>query len=94
MARHPEYPTKGAALLRELSAMNWPEHISAPLLILHGANDQEVPATEAMIFATKLAQLGKRYAVIVYADDVHEVANNRHDRDARIGAWFKQHLRP
>lgn len=94
MARNPEYPTKGAALLRELSAMNWPEHISAPLLILHGANDQEVPATEAMIFATKLAQLGKRYAVIVYADDVHEVAKNRHDRDARIGTWFKQHLRP
>jgi hypothetical protein len=38
-----------------------------------------------------LAQLGKRYQLIVYADDIHEVANNRQDRDARIAAWFKQH---
>jgi dipeptidyl aminopeptidase/acylaminoacyl peptidase len=94
MARNPDYPSKGVGLLRELSAMNWPEQVSAPLLIIHGANDQEVPATEAMTFATKLAQLGKRYALIVYADDIHEAANNHQDRDARIGAWFKQHARP
>jgi hypothetical protein len=31
--------------------------------------------------------------VVVYADDVHEVAINRQDRDAKIGAWFKQNLR-
>jgi dipeptidyl aminopeptidase/acylaminoacyl peptidase len=84
----PDYPTKGMFLLRERSAMNWPEDISAPLLIVHGADDQEVPATEALKFAAKLAQLGKRYEMIVYADDVHEAANNRHDRDARIAAWF------
>jgi hypothetical protein len=44
-----------------------------------------------LTFAIKLAQLGKRYQLIVYADDIHEVANNRQDRDARIAAWFKQH---
>lgn len=88
-----DYPHKGVALLRELSVMNWPEQVSAPLLIIHGANDEEVPATEALTFATKLAQLGKRYAIVVYADDIHEAANNRRDRDTRIVAWFNRHMR-
>ena len=80
------------ALLRERSVMNWPDRINIPLLIIHGSRDEEVPATEALTFATKLAQLGKRYQLIVYADDVHEAANNRRDRDTRIAAWFKQHM--
>jgi dipeptidyl aminopeptidase/acylaminoacyl peptidase len=94
LADTPDYPSKGVVLLRERSVMNWPEQIDAPLLIIHGANDKEVPATEAMKFATKLAELGKRYQLIVYTDDIHEVANNRQDRDARIGTWFRQHMRP
>jgi len=53
-----------------------------------------VPATEALAFATKLAQLGKRYSMIVYADDLHEAAKNRRDRDAKIVAWFSLHARP
>ncbi len=55
MARNPGYSNKGVALLRQLSAINSPEQVSAPLLIIHGANDQDVPATEAMALATKLA---------------------------------------
>jgi hypothetical protein len=42
-----------------------------------------------MAFATKLALLNKRYQLMIYADDVHQVAANRLDRDARIVAWFK-----
>jgi dipeptidyl aminopeptidase/acylaminoacyl peptidase len=86
----PDFATNGPAILRERSAMNWPEQIDVPLLILHGADDREVPATEAMAFATKLAQLHKRYQLMVYAGDVHEVAANHVDRDARIVAWFRQ----
>jgi dipeptidyl aminopeptidase/acylaminoacyl peptidase len=94
LALNPDYPSKGVALLRERSVMNWSDQISAPLLIIHGAMDEEVPAAEALTFATKLAQQGKRYQLIVYADDNHEAANNRQDRDGRIGAWFKRHARP
>ena len=41
-----------AAVLRARSVMNWPEQIGVPLLIMHGANDQEVRAEDAMAFAT------------------------------------------
>ena len=73
--------------------MNWPEKINVPLLILHGGNDQEVPASEALAFASKLSLLNKPFELVVYANDNHEAVNNRQDRDARIVAWFRRYLR-
>ena len=89
----PDYPSKKSSAVRERSVMNWPEKVNAPLMILHGGDDDEVPATEALAFATKLSNLKKPYELVVYANDIHEVANNRRDRDARIIAWFKRYLR-
>jgi dipeptidyl aminopeptidase/acylaminoacyl peptidase len=89
----PDYPARGAAVLRERSAMNWPEKVDVPLMMLHGGDDDEVPATEALAFATKLSLLKKPYDLVIYANDVHEVARNRLDRDARAVAWFKRYLR-
>lgn len=89
----PDYAHKGIAALQERSVMKWPEAVNAPLLILHGANDDEVPATEALTFAMKLSILKKPYELVVYAGDVHEVAGNRRERDERIAAWFKRYVR-
>ena len=89
----PDYPRRGAAALKERSAMNWPDSINVPLLILHGANDDEVPASEALEFAARLSGLKKTYQLIVYADDIHEAANNRLDRDVRIVEWFERYRR-
>jgi dipeptidyl aminopeptidase/acylaminoacyl peptidase len=93
LAVRPENLDDVAAILRERSVMNWPDQVTAPLLIIHGGSDKEVPALEALTFASKLTQLGKPFQLIVYADDIHEAANNRRDRDASIVAWFKQHVR-
>jgi dipeptidyl aminopeptidase/acylaminoacyl peptidase len=89
----PDYAQNGPAALHQRSVMNWPDAVNAPLLILHGANDEEVPATEALTFATKLSTLKKLYELVVYAGDVHEVAVNRRERDSRVVAWFKRYLR-
>jgi dipeptidyl aminopeptidase/acylaminoacyl peptidase len=73
--------------------MDWPESINVPLLMIHGADDDEVPPTEALAFAIKLSNLKKPYELLVCAGDVHEAARNRLDRDARITAWFSRYLR-
>ncbi len=52
MAGNDDFARDAAAVLRARSVMNWPEQIGVPLLIIHGANDQEVPAVDAMAFAT------------------------------------------
>jgi dipeptidyl aminopeptidase/acylaminoacyl peptidase len=89
----PDYPSRGVASLRDRSVMDWPEKVNVPLMMLHGEDDDEVPATEALAFATKLSNLKRTYQLVIYANDVHEVAQNRLDRDARIVEWFKRYLR-
>ena len=89
----PDYSSRGAAALAERSAMQWPEKVTVPLLMIHGADDEEVPVSQALAFAAKLSSLRKEYELIVYAKEIHEALNNRRDRDARIVAWFRRYLR-
>ena len=90
----PDYSSRGATTLAERSVMQWPEKVNVPLLMIHGADDEEVPVSQALMFATKLSSLRKEYELIVYAKEIHEALNNRRDRDARIVAWFRRHLEP
>lgn len=89
----PDYSTRGAATLAERSVTQWPEKVSVPLLMIHGADDEEVPVSQALEFAERLSSLRKEYELIVYAKEIHEALNNRRDRDARIVAWFRRYLR-
>jgi dipeptidyl aminopeptidase/acylaminoacyl peptidase len=89
----PDYSSRSAAALSERSVMQWPEKVTVPLLMIHGADDEEVPVSHALAFAAKLSSLRKEYELIVYAKEIHEALNNRHDRDARIVAWFRRSLR-
>jgi len=89
----PDYSSRGAAALAERSVMQWPEKVTVPLLMIHGADDEEVPVSQALAFAAKLSSLRKEYELIVYAKEIHEALNNRRDRDARIVAWFRRYLR-
>jgi dipeptidyl aminopeptidase/acylaminoacyl peptidase len=89
----PDYSSRGAAALAERSVMQWPEKVTVPLLMIHGADDEEVPVSQALAFASKLSGLRKEYELIVYAKEIHEALNNRRDRNARIVAWFRYYLR-
>ena len=89
----PNYSETGVSALRERSVMDWPEAVNVPLLMIHGSDDDEVPVTESLNFAIKLSNLKTIYELMVYAGDVHEAAENRKDRDARITTWFKRYLR-
>jgi dipeptidyl aminopeptidase/acylaminoacyl peptidase len=89
----PNYSEIGLPALKDRSVMDWPNAVNVPLLMIHGADDEEVPVTEALAFATKLSNLKKTYELIVYAGDVHEAAKNRVDRDSRITTWFRSYMR-
>jgi dipeptidyl aminopeptidase/acylaminoacyl peptidase len=89
----PDYSSRGAAALGERSAINWPERVNVPLLMIHGGEDEEVPVSQALAFATKLSQLRKPYELVVYANEIHEATKNRRDRDSRIVAWFRRYIR-
>ena len=89
----PDYAGKGVEALKERSVLNWTEKVNVPVLILHGGEDDSVPASEALAFAQKLQDAGKTYELIIYAKDTHAIFNNREDRNKRIALWFKKHIK-
>jgi dipeptidyl aminopeptidase/acylaminoacyl peptidase len=90
----PGFSQKGPALLRERSAVDWPERINVPLLILHGTADWRTnPKDQALALAEKLQALGKTYELVMYAQDSHGLPFHWRDRDRRIVEWFKRYLR-
>lgn len=90
----PDFERRADEAMRERSAVYWPERINVPLLLMHGASDQQVSATRTLELAQKLQTLGKPYELIVYAGDDHGISRNRTDRDRRVLAWFKRHMHP
>ena len=89
----PDYQTRKSEILTRRSALQWPEKINAPILILHGGADASVSPLQALRLAEKLQVLGKPYELLIYAGDNHLLFHNRHDGDRRVVLWFKTHSR-
>ena len=61
------------ALLERVSPINYVERMTAPLLVIHGANDPRVPLSEAEQLVARLAALGRPAEVLVFDDEGHGV---------------------
>lgn len=60
--------------------------ITAPLLILHGEDDPQVPPYESQLFTAALKKAGKPYLYFTYPNELHGFSQ----RDHRIDAWRKE----
>jgi dipeptidyl aminopeptidase/acylaminoacyl peptidase len=49
----PNYSRNGSSALQDRSAINWPDAVNVPLLILHGTDDDEVPDNRGAGFCHK-----------------------------------------
>ena len=83
-----------ADLLWELSPIRKVDDISAPLLIIHGANDPRVPLSEAELIHTKLTEQGKPSTLMVYDDEGHGLRKlkNRLDAYPKVVQFLKAAL--
>ena len=88
----PEYDNRPDEILRNRSAIFWPESMSAPLLMMHGGNDWRVPPAQDLAFASKLESLHRRYELTVFEGDVHLLSFNWRERDGKTIEWFKRHM--
>jgi len=66
-------PRADAALLRELSPMQHVERIVAPLLVVHGVHDTNVPLVEARQVVNALTERGATPGFLLFEDEGHEV---------------------
>jgi len=87
----PDLATQRAAIVERRSAQAWPERLGAPVLILHGAQDQRVPVTHALQLATKLSAAGKPYQLKVVEGEGHTLSGRAADRDSWVVDWFRRH---
>jgi dipeptidyl aminopeptidase/acylaminoacyl peptidase len=89
----PDFDSRREEILDKRSAIKWADKINIPLLIMHGGNDQSVSPVQSLNFAQELQRLGKKYELLIYADDNHVLSSNQQDRDKRAIAWFKKYMK-
>jgi dipeptidyl aminopeptidase/acylaminoacyl peptidase len=80
--------------LREASPLTHIDDITAPLFIIHGANDPRVPLSEAEQIHAAMTGRGRECELLVYDDEGHGLTKrpNRADAMPRAFAFLARHL--
>jgi dipeptidyl aminopeptidase/acylaminoacyl peptidase len=66
-------PDADASMLRELSPIQHVDRMTAPLLVVHGAHDTNVPLVEAQQVVDALRERGASPGFLLFPDEGHEV---------------------
>ncbi|MEJ8278226.1 S9 family peptidase [Pseudonocardia spirodelae] len=77
-------PVRDRALLEELSPLRAADRVEAPLLVVHGEHDTNVPLSQALAIHAALAARGAPVELLRIPDEGHEV-RDRHTRAAANG---------
>lgn len=87
-------PDTQADLLRELSPLHKLDRVRAPTLVLHGANDTNVPVVEAEQVVHGLLGRGVPVEYVLFPDEGHGFRKepNRVRTTTAIVAWFERYL--
>jgi len=87
-------PRRNAELLRELSPIHHIGKLSAPLLVVHGGQDTNVPLVEAEQLVAALRDRGGSPGYLVLPDEGHEILNatNRAIFVREVVQWLTRHL--
>lgn len=87
-------PDRDAELLHELSPMHRIGQLSAPLLVVHGGHDTNVPLIEAEQLVAALRDRGASPGYLMLPDEGHEIlsATNRAVFVQEVVHWLIAHL--
>ncbi|MCT7660528.1 alpha/beta hydrolase family protein [Mycobacterium deserti] len=86
-AAYPKYghPVSDRQLLEDLSPLQRVDALTAPLLLVHGANDTNVPPTESQQMFDALRARGRFAELLMFDDDGHEI-DKRENRAVLVKA--------
>ncbi len=87
-------PVTDAALLHDLSPMTRIDRLRAPLLVVHGENDSNVPVCEAEQVVAALAERGVKHRYLLFPGEGHELLH-RSSRATYLRVtvqWLTEHL--
>ncbi len=88
-------PATEGDLLRDLSPIHRIDRIVTPTIVLHGANDTNVPLVEAEQVVEHLRKRDVAVRYVLFPDEGHgwRRTENRVTSDVEIVKWFETHLR-
>jgi dipeptidyl aminopeptidase/acylaminoacyl peptidase len=88
-------PDRDAEFLESISPLNAIDRITAPLMVIHGANDPRVPVEEAEQIVSTLRSRGREVEYLRYEDEGHGLskAKNRADAWPKVVAFFQRYMR-
>lgn len=88
-------PKTDLDMLRRLSPIHKIERLIAPTIIVHGANDTNVPVSEAEQVVESLKRRGVPFEYIIFSDEGHGLSKtaNRIRATIAIVGWFDKHLK-
>lgn len=74
-AAYPKYghPVNDRELLEQLSPLRRVDELVAPLLVVHGANDTNVPVSESEQIVDALRRAGRDVRLLLFDDDGHQI---------------------
>jgi dipeptidyl aminopeptidase/acylaminoacyl peptidase len=89
-------PETEREMLRSLSPLYKIDRVVAPTLVLHGANDTNVPVIEAEQVVQNLRSRGVPVDYVLFPDEGHGFvkAENRIRAAVSIVSWFTKYLKP
>jgi dipeptidyl aminopeptidase/acylaminoacyl peptidase len=87
-------PSTQVELLRDLSPIHRVDQVRAPTIVLHGANDTNVPVVEAEQVVESLERRGVPVEYVLFADEGHgfRKTKNRITATVSIVRWFERYL--
>ena len=86
----PQYKDNREELYRTRSAIRFAHRINAPILIMHGGADADIPVSQSQRMDAELTRLGKVHDFIVYEGQQHVIGGRGAERDAAAVAWFRK----
>jgi dipeptidyl aminopeptidase/acylaminoacyl peptidase len=88
-------PEREAAMLYELSPIHKVDRVTAPTIVLHGANDTNVPVVEAEQVVESLKKRNVPVEYVLFPDEGHGFRKtpNRIRSTVAIVQWFSKYLK-
>ncbi|MGZ4583063.1 MAG: alpha/beta hydrolase family protein [Mycobacterium sp.] len=93
-AAYAEYghPVNDRELLERLSPLRRVDALTAPLLVVHGAHDTNVPVSESEQIVDALRSAGREVRYLLFGDDGHAIVKreNRAVLAAEMSRWLRE----
>ena len=88
----PDLDSNRERIVESRSALRWADRINAPILIMHGGADDDIPPEQSRRMDEELTRLHKTHQFILFEDQQHVIGGRATERDAAAIEWFRRFM--